>query len=221
MVHTPRSQTSSPTKSPERTAIKPAKQPIEQTKNQSESASNFWSDKYYFFILAALVVIVAIIVFCIYKWKKNHREDINTEQSQRLRRQNDIECDDDDNDDERLNGDEQTFDIEAGHGERETLLQQEENEFVFSFKTEGDDIENYSNDLVKRLMDIQGFKEKVNENTIEVIDEQNGAVRFIISHFGDDVINHYAIRTALNLLKNEKAIEEERVMTEAEEPELM
>ena len=79
-------------------------------------------------------------------------------------------------------------------------------QFVFSFKITGDDIEEYSNYLMKRIFGIPAFQQRVNKNEIEVMKVQNGRLIFITVQSGNDMMNDPAINAVFRLFEEEERV---------------
>ena len=182
------------------------------TQSPTDSASDSW-------LIALLVLIpVALVIACCCVYKKCKNGNVAEDETQTSTEYTEYTEYTENSEEHQLididSSEEYEEDSEAigtnTNSETQTeseYEEEEEEEFILSFRTKGDDIENYSNKLVKKLMRIHGFREKVLQKDIEIMNEKEGKVKIVIGHSGDDdLTDSPAVKAAINLLQNEKRV---------------
>ena len=96
---------------------------------------------------------------------------------------------------------------DGGQYETESIATGNMIEYELTFNTVGHAVEIYSNALLDKMMNIPGFKRKVNESNIicHIIGYDEAEIQIIINH-RDNIKNDPAIKLAMQLLKNEERV---------------
>ena len=75
------------------------------------------------------------------------------------------------------------------------------------FKTNGEDIETYHEELLQRIMDVPGFEDKVLfDQSVESVNDCTGIIKFILRQSPEIVMDDPAITSVLDILQNEKRV---------------
>ena len=93
---------------------------------------------------------------------------------------------------------------EPGTGERK--------KYKLAFKTEDDNVEAYSNEVLDELCNI--LKKKVNEDDIvcDIIDHHKAAIQIIVVYKGDNLEHDRSFKKAMELLKDEAGVSKIRLV---------
>ena len=74
------------------------------------------------------------------------------------------------------------------------------------FKTEGEVIQVYHEELLKKVMDVPGFYDLVHDYNVEIISDDKGKMNFVLKVSADTAMSHPAIKYVLDILQNERRV---------------